>query len=120
MGGSRKTQTKGIVGLITYLLEDAQNEIINDGKSEEKSVADFEAAKKYAEDLIADLHKTEEDLNDQIARLRTDKSDEEIDRKNNHDERNDEQNYLNKIKPDCDWIIANFETRAAFRRAERE
>lgn len=118
--GSRKTQTKGIVGLMTYLLEDAQNEIINDGKAEEKSVADFEAAKKDAEDLISDLHDTEDDLKSQIARLRDAKANEEEDKSDNEDEKKDEENYLAKITPDCDWIIANFEHRAAARSAERE
>lgn len=118
--GSRKTQTKGIVGLMTYLLEDAQNEIINDGKSEVKSVAQFEAAKKDAEDLIADLHQTEDDLKEQIARLQSDKSNEEEDKSDNEDVKASEEKYLRQIKPDCDWIIANFEGRAAARAAERE
>lgn len=118
--GSRKTQTKGIVGLMTYLLEDAQNEIINDGKSEEKSVAEFETAKADAESLISDLKQTEDDLNDQIARLQTSKSNEEEDKSDNEDEKSSEEAYLAKIKPDCDWIIANFEARAAARTSERD
>merc|ERR1712139_495624 len=60
--GSRKQQTKGIVGLMSMLLEDAQDEIKNGIKSEKAAQEEFEKQLEAAEALKEDLIKKKEDL----------------------------------------------------------
>merc|ERR1711959_81142 len=53
--GSRKQQTKGIVGLMSMLLEDAQDEIKNGIKNEKTAQEEFEKQLEAAEALKEDL-----------------------------------------------------------------
>lgn len=116
----RKGQTKGILTLMQYLLEDAKNEIINDATAEEKSVANFNEEKKAAETLIAELKTATTELASQIAGISAAMNNEQNIKADNEKEKTDEEAYLAKITPDCDWILANFEKRAAARTAEMD
>merc|ERR1719277_1573733 len=104
--GSRKQQTKGIVGLMSMLIEDAEDEIKNGIKNEASAQLEFEKQLKAAETLKANLGEK--------------KGDEISTKEDNEHELKDEKDYLAKITPDCDWIIGAFEKRAAARAAEME
>merc|ERR1719469_1039284 len=67
--GSRKTQSKGIVSLMTMLIEDAEDEIKNGIKNEATSQIEFEKQKAAAEKLKEELIQNKNDLEGQIARL---------------------------------------------------
>lgn len=118
--GKRKGQTKSVLTLLQYILEDAQNEIINDDKAEQKTVALFTEEKKKASALIEELKGTTAELTTQISALGTSINNEENTKTENEKEKSDEEAYLAKITPDCDWIIKNFEKRAAARTAEAD
>jgi len=66
------------------------------------------------------LKKKVETLTDIIAKRREDKKDETQDMEKNNDDRDAEIKYKNKITPDCDWILKNFDGRAAARAAEAD
>merc|ERR1719469_145064 len=118
--GSRKTQSKGIVSLMTMLIEDAEDEIKNGLKSEAAAQMEFEKQKAAAEKLKEELIQNKNDLEGQIARLGETKDEEHATMDTNNVNMKDEKDYLAKITPDCDWIIGSFEKRAAARTAEMD
>jgi len=118
--GNNKLKGKGVVSLFNYIIEDLYDEVANGKKAEAKSQAEFEEERDTAENLKSDLKKKVETLTDIIAKRREDKKDETQDMEKNNDDRDAEIKYKNKITPDCDWILKNFDGRAAARAAEAD
>jgi len=116
--GSHKHESKGIVQLLTMIIEDLNDEIKGGMQGEEMSQLEYEKLKKAAEDLIADLEAKVANLEETIANLGEEKTDEHTDKEKNEGEKKSEEDYKASIKKDCDWIIGAFEKRAAARAAE--
>jgi len=118
--GKRKGETKGIVGILTMIIEDLDDEIKNGMKEEESTQMEYEkmmaAAKALEEDLIAKRIS----LESAIAKRTEEKGSEEVEKNNNEIAKKDEETYKEEITPDCDWIIGAFEKRATARAAEIE
>jgi hypothetical protein len=116
--GSSKVQSKGIVTLMEYIIQDLEDEITNGGKNEATSQAEFEAELNTAKELVKDLKSKQSNLEDQIASRKGEKTDESKDMGENNKDRDAELSYKDKITPDCDWIKKNFDGRATARDAE--
>merc|ERR1719335_575474 len=74
--GKRKTQTKGIVSIMTMIIEDLEMEISNGIKNEEKAQLAFEEALAVAEKLVEDLEEKKTSLEEAIAKRKSEKKDE--------------------------------------------
>jgi len=118
--GSRKNQAKGIVSIMTMIIEDLNDEIKNGMTAEEKAQLAFEKQLAAAEKLQEDLEKKVVTLEEQIAKKEEDLSEEEKDLDNNKEDLQKELDYKKEIEPDCDWIIGAFEKRAKMRTAEMD
>jgi len=116
--GSRKGESKGIVSILTMIIEDAEQEIKNGQEAEAASQIEFEAQKKAAEQLLADLIEKKNNLETEIARLEDEKTAEHEKKEANEADLKDETDYRAKITPDCDWIMGAFKDRANARTAE--
>jgi len=116
--GKRKDESKGIVSIMTYIIEDLNDEIKNGLRDEESNQLQFEKSLKAAEQLKADLEEKLANLETTIARLGEEKADEHRDMEENQEDLKNEQDYKAKITPDCDWIIGSFGERASKRAAE--
>jgi len=116
--GKRKNESKGIVSLLTSIIEDLNDEIKNGMRDEEAAQLEYEELLKAAEDLKAKLEAKKLSLEDMIAAHGEEKSDEHQMQLSNEADRKDEKDYKASIKTDCDWIIKAFEERAAKRQAE--
>merc|ERR1719161_3360325 len=116
--GSRKNQSKNILSLLSYIIEDLQDEVANGIKAEAKSQLEFEEEMATADKLLKDLEAKKTTLKDIIAKRNSDKEEENKDKEANSDDKDAEVSYNEKIKPDCDWIIGAFEKRATARAAE--
>jgi len=114
----RKNESSGIVGLMEVLIEDLETEIKNGLKEEEEAQLDFEDNMAAAKKLVKDLRKKKTNLKEQIAEHDEDKTDEEADKKGNNKDLDDEEEYKEEIKPDCDWMLENFDERDKRREAE--
>merc|ERR1719482_1546985 len=68
--GSRKNESKGIISIMTMLIEDLKAEISNGVKDEVSAQAEFEKN-------VADAKKLIEDLEEKKANLESDKADQE-------------------------------------------
>jgi hypothetical protein len=117
---SRKGEAKGVISLMTMLIEDLEDEVKNGIKDEAKEHEEFEkmlaSAKKVKEDLITKTTNLEEI----IAKRGEKKTEEHTTMARNQDDKTSELEYKAEIKPDCDWILANFHKRALHRGSEMD
>merc|ERR1719393_573600 len=95
-----------------YIIEDLEDEITNDGKAEAKNQADYEGEMNTAEELVKDLEAKVSNLDSIIAKRQQEKTEEKKDMTANNKDRDSELSYKDEIKPDCDWILKNFDGRA--------
>mmetsp|Transcript_125658 Transcript_125658/g.305240 ORF Transcript_125658/g.305240 Transcript_125658/m.305240 type:complete len:729 (-) Transcript_125658:68-2254(-) len=116
--GSRKGQAKNIVSVLTMLIEDLTDEIRNGMKDEQAAQLQYESAMRVAQQLKADLEAKKLSLEEAIARLTTEKGEEESLKTANEGEHQDEVDYKARITPDCDWILGAFQHRAEHRATE--
>eukprot|EP00401_Gymnodinium_catenatum_P036341 CAMPEP_0117576396 /NCGR_PEP_ID=MMETSP0784-20121206/62774_1 /TAXON_ID=39447 /ORGANISM="" /LENGTH=735 /DNA_ID=CAMNT_0005375643 /DNA_START=50 /DNA_END=2254 /DNA_ORIENTATION=+ len=116
--GSRKHETKGIVQIMTMLIEDLNDEIRNGMKDEESAQLKYEELLGSAQALKASLEAKELSLQQTIAFLGGEKADEHAAKSGNQADLKDELAYKADIKTDCDWIMAAFTERATRRQAE--
>jgi len=118
--GKRKHESKGIIQLLSMIMEDLNDEIKNGMKAEELAQLDFEKQLAAANKLKDELTAKKINLSDMIGKRTQEKSDEEADLALNEGDLKDEQDYKARITPDCDWIIGAFSERAAKRAAEMQ
>merc|ERR1740129_244226 len=118
--GKRKKEAKGIVQILTTIIEDLNDEIKNGMKAEEEAQIEYEGQMKAARKLRQELVEKRDSLQTAIAKRGEEKNFEEIDMATNKDDLADEQNYKASITDDCDFIIRTFEKRAASRAAEMQ
>merc|ERR1719482_786672 len=116
--GHNKLQSKDIVSLFDYVIEDLHDEIENENKAEAKSQAEFEEERDAALKLIAGLEEKIVTLEGLIADRKQDKEEETKDMEKNQRLLDDELAYKAKITPNCDWILKAFDQRAVARAAE--
>jgi len=116
--GKRKSEAKGIVQILTTIIEDLNDEIKNSMKAEEEAQLEFEKQMDSAERLSQQLSDKILSLRGAIAKRGEEKTAEEEDKIENEGDLNDEQTYKASITNDCDFIIRTFEKRAAARSAE--
>jgi hypothetical protein len=117
---SRKTETKGIISLMTMLIEDLNDEIKTGMEDEEQAQLEFEKMLKAAKKLKEELVSKKVSLEDVIAKRGEQKTSESEKKENNGEDKSSELEYKKEIKPDCDFILGAFEQRRLKRSAERD
>jgi len=118
--GSRNNQSKGIVSLLTQLMEDLNQGIKDQVRAEGQAQLDYEKAKAAAEKLLEDQNAEKVRLENAIAARGTDKENEETDKTNNEEELTQAQQVHDDMKTDCDYMLEHFTKRAEYRAAEVE
>jgi len=116
--GSRKNESKGILSILTMLIEDLQSEIKNGIKDEVAAQAEFEKNVDAAKKLIETLEDKKANLEEDKADNESKRDDEEATKAENEKSLGINEEYLGKIKPDCDWMLNSFEERREKRKAE--
>jgi hypothetical protein len=119
-GDKSAGESKGIVSIMTMLKEDLEDEVKNGIKAEETAQTEFQRQRDAANKLIASLEEKKTNLNE--AKADTDDKigaaeNLQSDTQKLLDGRNEE---LAEIKPNCDWILKNFELRRERRASEME
>lgn len=119
--GSRKNESKGIVSLLSMIIEDLEAEISNGIKEEASSQISFEKDLAAAKKLLEDLGIKKENLESDKAKTRKKQENEEEDKADNKVDLTTNEEYLKGpkgIKPDCDWMLSSFDERRTKRAAE--
>jgi len=114
----RKGESKGVLSILSMLAEDLANEIKVAQKAEEAAQLDFESALAAAATLQEKLEEKRTNLKVAITNRKADKGEEESKLETNEGDLSDEEKYEQEIKPDCDFMINNFDSRAEKRTAE--
>merc|ERR1719297_76431 len=118
--GHRKNEAKGIVQIMTMIIEDVNDEIKNDMKAEENAQLHYEGLMSEAQQLMDDLVAKKVSLESAIAKRTEEKDAEELDKQDNEADLKSENDYKASITDDCDFIIRTFEKRSAARTAEMQ
>lgn len=116
----RKGESKGIISILTMLIEDLGGEIQVLQRDEESAQLAFEEALHAAETLKIELEAKKISLETVIAETGDSKLAEGETKKDNQETVKTTEDYRTKIEPDCDFIIGSFESRADKRTAEME
>jgi len=115
-----KGENKGIVAILEMLKEDLEAEVTNGIKSESESHADFERAMTKSKTVLKALLEKKANLKQSIIETNNNIDEKQQDIKDLNDLLTEEKDYLAEIKPDCDWILSEFEDRRTRRRTEME
>jgi hypothetical protein len=118
--GKRKNQSKGIVSIMTYIIEDLEAEVSNGIKSEEGAQLSFEEALADANKLLKDLNAKKVSLEKAIAKAEDDKLTETKDKEAREGDLADQTQKKDDMKEDCDYMIEKHDERRDYRTAETE
>jgi hypothetical protein len=119
-GDAHAGASKGIVLLLTQIKEDLENEVVLADKGEDKAVAEFLDMNITTTKQLAVYDKTVVDLRDAISKNDGDIVIYESTKTDTEGQHTATVNYLDRIKPNCDWIMGAFEKRAEARAKEEE
>jgi len=118
--GSRKTESKGIVSLMTQIIENLQLEISDAIKEEEAATAAYLKSVKSAKKLIKSLKTKKINLEETIAAKKEEIEQEEEVMHETIKLMEDQYKLRGDIKPDCDWIAKHIVERREKRAMEAE
>jgi len=116
----RAGEAKGVVSLLTMVIEDLNDEIANDMQSEEAAQLAYEEQMHAARVMIAQNEAKIVFLEGVIAKTEEEKAYEIELMNQNSALQKDEKTYLDGILPDCQWVFKAFFERADKRVAEME
>merc|ERR1719198_1592182 len=118
--GKRKTDSKGIISIITMIIEDLHGEIKAAIAAEAEAQTEFEKSVATAKKVIKDLEDKVTELKDIIANRKEEIVTEKDLKSSNEEDLYSTEKHKEKITPDCDWILGAFKERADKRAAEME
>lgn len=119
--GSRKNESKGIISILTMLIEDLEDEIQNGIKNEVATQGEYEKNLDAAHNLVEKLEEEKDSLEEDKADTSTKKDDEEAKLSENKEDFKSAEEYFKKdLEPDCEWMFNAFEERVEKRKAEME
>jgi hypothetical protein len=113
-------ENKGIVSILEMLKEDLEAEISNGVKNEKEAHGDFETALGKAKHVLKSLLEKKGNLKQSIIETNANIDEKQKDIDDLNGLLKDEKDYLAEIKPDCDWILAEFPGRREKRAEEME
>merc|ERR1719235_2692999 len=116
--GKSSGESKGIISLMTMIKEDLDDEVSNGVKNEKKAQKEFETQLGAAKKLVEDLTLKKTNLETGISDTNTEITDENVAKEGTEGLLTEEKDYLMSIKPDCDWILKEFQPRRDTRAQE--
>merc|ERR1719375_273466 len=118
--GKSGGESKGILSIMTMIKEDLEDEIKNGVKGEKKAQAEFEAELGAAKKLIKELTLKKTNLESDIASVNSEIGEVEVEKEETNALLQEEKKYLMEIKPDCDFMLKQFQTRRDARAEEMQ
>jgi len=116
--GKSGGESKGILSIMTMIKEDLEDEIKNGVKNEKRTQAAFEKGLNAAKKLVEDLTLKKTNLESDISSTNDEINDTTVAKEDTEGLLHEEREYLASIKPDCDFMLNNFEKRRAARGEE--
>jgi hypothetical protein len=109
-----------IIDMMKNIKEELENEIALSDKAEEKAIADHAALKEETDKQLDQYNKFIIELDGMIASQNKDIEDLTGDKTKTEEELRSVEDYLLKIKPNCEWIKGAIDLRAAQREKEKK
>jgi len=118
--GANKNQSKGIISILTMLVEDLKDEVSNGIKNEVSSQVQFEKEMDAAKKLVETLTEKKVNLETDITNTNEKREAEDKKLKGNTGDLATNEEYKTSISPDCEWMTEQFENRKKKRTAEMD
>jgi len=119
-GGPRKSESTGIIAILSMLKEDLEKEIKTSREEEAAAQKEYESQRADAQDALDAKIKTETSLKAEEADLEG-KIAETEDAIDSHEEmKGNTADEKEALKPSCDWVKDNFDSRREKRKKEVE
>jgi len=110
----------GIISILKYLKEDLENEILTTKKAEGEAQESFMALRSKGQKVIGALRAKVVSLQTQISQTDIKTVDEHADKDNTEGLRDGKESYIDSLKPKCEWIKADFDSRRDTRNEEMD
>merc|ERR1719313_610007 len=117
---NHKGAQDSIINMMNNIKEELENEVALSDKAEEKAIIDHAALKADVEKQTDQYNKFIIELDGMIADANKDIEDLKGDKTKTEEELASVEEYLLKIKPNCEWIKGAFDLRAAQREKEKK
>jgi len=118
--GNNAGAKNAIVSLMNYIMEDIEAEIVDDKKDDIEDTKEYLEAIATAKELESGLQTKINGLQTTLAKTDEDKKAEEKKLASNVATEAEQKSYKANIKPDCDWMKANFKARLVARKNEMD
>jgi len=118
--GNRKLESKGVVSMLSMIIEDLKDEIKTGVDGEAAAQLDYEKRLAAAKKVQEKLGNKKTNLQETIATRNQELSDEQTKLGENEKSVTNQQKLQSDMKPNCVWIIKNIGERASKREVEIE
>jgi len=116
--GSSGSQTSGIVGTLSMIKEDLENEMKVAREEEASADAAYRTQLKQSQDSMKAMETKINSMNENIAANKKSIAQHEKVNGDKSASKAATDEYLEKLRPSCDWMDANFESRRSTRKEE--
>jgi len=119
-GGPRKSESKGIIAILSMLKEDLEKEIKTAREENAAAEAEYDKQRGEMDEAMDAMKKTETELKGEEADLEGKIADTEEAIENHEKQKENNADEKEAMKPNCDWVKDKFEARRDKRKAEIE
>merc|ERR1719473_101822 len=116
--GGRKSESTGIIAILSMLKEDLEKEIKTGREEEAEAQAEYEKQRAALQETMNKLLETRTALEDEKADIDSKIADAKGEVENKESLKDDKEGELDAMKPNCDWVLSTFDSRREKRKAE--
>merc|ERR1719162_1050792 len=117
--GGQSSKGGDVMGMLNFILDETNKEEMQAHADEEKAQGEYEDSMQGLKDEEAAAEKNLGNLQETLAKKEKALLDAQADLKDTTEDRDGVEDYLEKVKPGCDFITANFPQRERNRATEK-
>merc|ERR1719473_2435637 len=118
--GGRKSESHGIIAILSMLKEDLEKEIKTSREEEAEAQAEYEKQRAALQETMDKLLETRTALEDEKADVDEKIADAKGEVENKESLKDDKEGELEAMRPNCDWVLSTFDSRREKRKTEIE
>merc|ERR1719197_1084087 len=114
----RKSETGGIIAILSMIKEDTEMEIKTSRQEEAEAQAEYEKQRAALTETMNAQIKAKIALEDEKADVMDKIADNQAEKENKEELKDDKEGELDAMKPNCEWVLETFDSRREKRKAE--